>query len=161
MSFLMQDVLSRRSSGSPKPGEPEQYDGHARDTASLTRYPGDPAGSTRKQSSITRSFSDTWTLEFLCWLLALVSLVTILIVLCEFNGQPLASWRSGVTLNTVINVVSQIAQTAVFVPVAASISQLKWISYSKARPVGDMEDFDKASRGPMDSLWLMAKHPKW
>lgn len=88
-------------------------------------------------------------------------MVIIFIVLGIFNDQPLRSWHSGLSLNTLINVVSQIAQTAVFVPVAASISQMKWIWYSKSKPVEEIEDFDKASRGPMDSLWLITKHPKW
>lgn len=161
MSFPMQDVSSRRSSGSPRPGEIEQDENQTRDTAGLTGYSIKTERSTKKQSSFTRIFADTWTLEILCWLLALVSLVIILIVLAKFNGQLLRNWHSGLSLNTFINVVSQIAQTAVFVPVAASISQLKWIWYSKSRPVGEMEAFDKASRGPIDSLWLIAKHPKW
>lgn len=161
MSFPSQDVPSRRSSGSPKPGEIEQYENDAQDTAGLTGYSIETAKSTKKQSSFTRNLDDNWTLEILCWLLALVSLAIILIVLGKFNNQPLNNWHSGLSLNTLINVVSQIAQTAVFVPVAASISQLKWIWYSKSRPVGEMKDFDKASRGPIDSLWLIVKHPKW
>ncbi|KAK4694881.1 hypothetical protein P7C71_g2768, partial [Lecanoromycetidae sp. Uapishka_2] len=85
----------------------------------------------------------------------------ILIVLAIFNNQPLHRWHSGLSLNTLINVLSQVAQTAVTVPIAASIAQMKWIWYSKRRPIGEMEDFDKAIRGPIDSLWMVRKHPKW
>jgi hypothetical protein len=161
MSFPMRDLSSRRSSGSQEPGEVEHESHHAPDTAGLTGKAREIARLTEKQPFFTRIFSDTWTLEILCWFLALLSIIIIVIVLRVFNGQSLQKWHSGLSLNTVINVVSQIAQTAVFVPVAASISQMKWIWYSKIRPVGEMEDFDKASRGPMDSLWLITKHPKW
>lgn len=160
MSFPLRDLSSRRSSGSPKP-EAEHENHHAQDTAGLTGEAPETTRMSKNQPFLTRIFSDTWTLEILCWLLALLSLVIILIVLGIFNGQPLQNWHSGLSLNTLINVVSQIAQTALFVPVAASISQMKWIWYSKIRPVGEMENFDKASRGPMDSLWLITKHPKW
>lgn len=161
MSFPLRSLSSRLSSGNQKPRESEVENHRAQDTAGLTGEGPETARLSKKQPLFTRIFSDTWTLEILCWLLALISLVIILIVLGIFNGQPLQNWNSGLTLNTLINVVSQIAQTAVFVPVAASISQMKWIWHSRTRPVGEMEDFDKASRGPLDSLWLVAKHPRW
>ena len=116
-----------------------------------------------RQSFHDRIFNKTWAVELLCWFLALVSLLVIIIVVRVFNGQPLKHWRSGLTLNTLISVVSQIAQTAVFVPVASSISQMKWIWVGKGekRAIGDIEPFDKASRGPIDSLRLILKHPTW
>ena len=116
-----------------------------------------------RQSFHDRIFTRTWAVELLCWFLALVSLLVIIIVVRVFNGQPLQNWRSGLTLNTLISVVSQIAQTAVLVPVASSISQLKWIWFGKGekRAIGDMEPFDKASRGPIDSLRLILNHPTW
>ena len=162
MSFKMRHLSSGPSSGSQKLEEAEHENRHAPDTAALT---GEAARgtsrSTKKQPFFSRIFSRAWTLEILCWLLALLSIIVIVIVLGIFNDQPLQNWRSGLSLNTFINVVSQIAQTAVFVPVAAAISQTKWLRYSKFNPVGELEDFDKASRGPIDSLWLITKHPKW
>ena len=116
-----------------------------------------------RQSFYDRIFTKTWALELLCCFLALISLLVIVIVVGSFNGQPLQSWHSGLTLNTLINVASQIAQTAVFVPVASSISQLKWIWFGKGekRAIGDIEPFDKASRGPNDSLRLIFNNPTW
>ena len=116
-----------------------------------------------RQSFHDRIFTKTWALELLCWFLALISLLVIIIVVEVFNGHPLQDWHSGLTLNTLINVVSQIAQTAVFVPVASSISQMKWIWFEKGekRAIRDIEPFDKASRGPIDSLRLISNHPTW
>ena len=116
-----------------------------------------------RQSFHDRIFTKTWILELLCWFLALISVLVIIIVVGVFNGHPLQEWHSGLTPNTVINVVSQIAQTAVFVPIASSISQLKWIWFGKGekKAIGDIEPFDKASRGPIDSLRLILNHPTW
>lgn len=158
MSFAMEEIPSRRSSASPNPDDTDNDDHHPRDTAGLTGH--ETPASTKKQSSHGNS-TGTWTLEVLGWLLALIALVIILVVLGELNHQPLKNWHSSLRFNTFISGVSQVAQSALFVPVAASISQLKWIWYSKSRPVGELEPFDKASRGPMYSLLLIVKHPRW
>ena len=160
MSIRLHNIVNRSSSNGPR-WQKIDDENTTQDTAGLTTDATKTAKATKQQSLYTRIFSDTWTLEILCWLLALLSLVIIIIVLAVFNGQSLENWHSGLTLNTLISIASQIAQTAVFVPVAASISQLKWIWYSKSRPVAGIGDFDKASRGPIDSLLLITKHPRW
>ncbi|KAL9041872.1 MAG: hypothetical protein Q9214_003960 [Letrouitia sp. 1 TL-2023] len=139
--------------GQPRRRHPE---GHYENYDSAAVKP-----SVGRQPLIARLFDDTWAQELLCWLLALISLLVIIIVVAIFNGQPLQKWHSGLTLNTLINVVSQIAQTAVIVPVAASISQLKWIWFHKKKAIGDMKPFDEASRGPISSIMLILKHPSW
>ena len=58
-------------------------------------------------------------------MLAMLSTVIILVVLAVFRKQPISHWHSNITLNTLVNVVSQIAQTAILVAVAACISHLK------------------------------------
>lgn len=134
---------------------------HARDAARLSSGAPEAESHSRKQSLYTRIFDESWGFEVLLWFVALLSLVVILVILGMFNGQPLQNWHSGLTVNTLLHVLSQIAQSAVFVPVASSISQLKWIWYDKRRAIGEMEDFDKASRGLIDSLRLIMKRPKW
>jgi len=161
MSIPLHSITTRSSSSSPTREEIDHEYLPQEDTAGLTADVTRTATATTQQSIFTRIFSETWTSEILCWLLALLSLVIIIIILAVFHGQPLANWHSRLTLNTLISIGSQIAQTAVFVPVAASNSQLKWIWYSKSRPMADIGDFDKASRGPIDGLLLITKHPKW
>ena len=112
-------------------------------------------------SLLIRIITGSWGLELLCWVVAALSLAVIIVVLAIFNGQPLSNWHSGITVNALINVISTVGQTSILGPVAESISQLKWIWYRRGQPVGDMEDFDKASRGPIDSLLLIVKRPKW
>jgi len=154
MSIPLHSITTRSSSSSPTREEIDHEYLPQEDTAGLTADVTRTATATTQQSIFTRIFSETWTSEILCWLLALLSLVIIIIILAVFHGQPLANWHSRLTLNTLISIGSQIAQTAVFVPVAASNSQLKWIWYSKSRPMADIGDFDKASRGPIDGLLL-------
>jgi len=60
MSFPLRDLSSRRSSGSPKP-EAEHENHHAQDTAGLTGEAPENTRLTKKQSFLTRIFSDTWT----------------------------------------------------------------------------------------------------
>lgn len=155
-SIPLQEVLS-----SPFLSADEREREFHRDAVRLSNDAAEAESHIPKQSLYTRIFDESWGFEILLWIVALLSLVVILITLGIFHNQPLQNWHSGLTANTLLNVLSQIAQTAVFVPVASSISQLKWIWYDKSRAIGEMEDFDNASRGPIDSLRLILKRPKW
>jgi len=138
MSIPLHSIATRSSSSSPTREEIDHEYLPQEDTAGLTADATRNATATTQQSFFTRIISDTWTSEIFYWLIALLSLVIIIIVLAVFNGQPLANWHSGLTPNTLISIASQIARSAVSVPVAASISQLKWIWYSRSRPVADI-----------------------
>lgn len=56
-----------------------------------------------------------------------------------------------------MNVVSQIAQTAILVPVAACIGQLKWLWVRKEAQLQDMDKINDASSGPLSSVFLLHK----
>ena len=104
-----------------------------------------------------RTLTLWWGFEFLTWMLATLSTVIILIVLAIFREQPVSHWHSSITLNTVVNVVSQVAQTAILVPVAACIDQLKWLWVRKEAKLQDMDDINDASGGPLSSVFLLRK----
>ena len=88
-------------------------------------------------------------------------LAVILAILGLLNDKPLTSFDFGVNVNALVNVASQVGQTALLVPVASSISQLKWIWLNgHGGPMGTLEDFDMASRGLMGCLVLMFRCPK-
>ena len=160
MSIPLHD-LSPVSSIHRQSNTEREGDSDGQDVAGLTSHGPEMSSQSPRQPLHTRTFADSWVFEILCWLLALCFLVVILVVLRIFNNQPLRNWNSGLTLNTLISIASQVAQTAVFVPVASSISQLKWIWCGKNRAIGDMVGFDDASRGPISSLILILKHPMW
>ena len=102
-----------------------------------------------------------WAAESFAWLLAAISMSVIFILLVSFRNKPLEQWNSHITINALINVLSQTAQTALLIPVSSSISQLKWIWFRKRRPLNNVEHFDAASRQPLDSLALVWRHPRW
>lgn len=108
-----------------------------------------------------RLFEGSWIAEILALCVATLATLIIIIILAMFKDKPLTQWHSRVTINALVNFVSQAAQTALLLPVASSISQMKWIYFQRKRePLGDMEDFDKASRQIFDNLLLVFKLPK-
>ena len=95
------------------------------------------------------------------WFIALVSLAIILCLLAVFNNQPLSSFHSRLTLNTLLSGLAQLGQTALLWPVASCISQLGWITYRKRDgAIEGLEAFDQASRGLMGSVKLILKRPR-
>jgi hypothetical protein len=133
-----------------------------------TLQPGDPATApSNKQSNLKRppgkrdSFSlKDWQWEFAAAGFSLVCVVAIIIVLAAYQEKPLSSWRFvyNITPNTLVALLSTLSRTALIVPVASCISQLKWIHLvSSPRPLRELQVFDDASRGPWGSLELIWK----
>lgn len=85
-------------------------------------------------------------------LLSIACEVAIITVLACMNHKPLSRWKSKVSLNATISIFSTIAKSAMLVPVAECISQLKWTHFETRRRLNDLEVFDKSSRGPLGSL---------
>ena len=84
-------------------------------------------------------------------------LLALLILLGLFNNNPLSDWHSGLTLNTIIAVVSQLVQMVLLVPIASSLSQLQWLWFRDRKPLKDISYFQDASTGLMSSLVLVYK----
>jgi len=81
-------------------------------------------------------------------------------VLYTIDGEPYQAFRISnvhITPNTFISIVSTVSKSSFLLPVAESISQLKWI-YFQQRPhrIRDLQAFDNASRGPLGALKLVA-----
>jgi Protein of unknown function (DUF3176) len=90
----------------------------------------------------------SWTVEIISFTIALSSLAAIVGVLVHFDGNSLPSWPTGMTLNTLIALLTAIANAGLASPLQQGLSQLKWIKFKReSRPLTDMEAFDDASRG--------------
>ena len=111
----------------------------------------------RIPSLYERTFTNSWGLEFLGWLSATIMPVILLVILAIFDGKSLSQWHSQLTLNTIIAVLTQIAQMTLIVPITESISQIGWLWVTKKRPLTDLQAFDEASRGPLSSIFLLWK----
>jgi hypothetical protein len=99
-----------------------------------------------------------WQWEIAAAIFSFLCVFAILIVLKVYQEKPLSSWHfvDNITLNTVVALLSTFSRTALIVPVASCLSQLKWIHLvGSPRQLRDMQIFDDASRGPGGSLALI------
>ncbi|KAF3006873.1 hypothetical protein E8E13_010919 [Curvularia kusanoi] len=99
-----------------------------------------------------------WQWEFGACAFSVGCLATIVGVLAAYQHRSLASWTFvlGISVNTLIAILSTFSRTALMVPVASCISQLKWIHLvGGSRSLQEMQVFEDASRGPWGSLELI------
>lgn len=106
-------------------------------------------------------FSDSWTIEFVAAAVAAASLASIGITLGVYNHLPVADWPHSIKLNTVLQILSTMLKGSMLVSVCACLSQLKWLWYTRHRPLGDFEAFDSASRGPLGAVKLLYRLKCW
>ena len=90
--------------------------------------------------------------------MATLLLIALLIVFAKYDQKALSQWSSRLSLNTIIAVVTQLAQMTLLLPIAQGISQLKWLWYCEKKPVEDMSYFQEGSTGPVSSFILLFKH---
>ncbi|KAM7223042.1 Protein of unknown function (DUF3176) domain containing protein [Rhypophila decipiens] len=101
---------------------------------------------------------NSWSYETMSILLAFAALGGIIAVLVYFDGKPLPSWPSSITINAVIAVLATITTACMSVPLSSGLGQLKWIRFKQGRaPLSDMEMFDDASRSAFGALGLLFK----
>lgn len=74
-------------------------------------------------------------------------MATLVVLLACNDRKPLQPWVLGITLNSVIAVLSFIWKGCVTSVCSDCIGQLKWQWFQKERRLIDMELFDEASRG--------------
>ena len=99
-----------------------------------------------------------WTLEILSWFSAASALSMIVLSLGLLHDKPLPQWPSGITVNSLVSVLSQIGQWGLMGSVAKALGQLKWLWFTRPKkPLMDFVVFDEASKGPWGSLLLLIK----
>ncbi|KAL8704139.1 MAG: hypothetical protein Q9201_002689 [Fulgogasparrea decipioides] len=119
---------------------------------SIVQYP-----DSLKPSLYERFFTDSWGLEICSWSAATLLLVILLILLKQFDDKSLSQWHSRLSLNTIIAVLSQLAQSCLLVPIASGLRQLQWLWYRTEKPLKDLSYFDESSRGVIESVILLFK----
>ncbi|KAK5658337.1 hypothetical protein OQA88_2313 [Cercophora sp. LCS_1] len=98
-----------------------------------------------------------WAFEVLVLGIALGSFAAIIVVLWLFNGEESPAWRYSINLNSLVAILSTVLRAALMIPVAESISQMKWIWFTKPNKLRLIERFDDASRGSWGSAVLLTK----
>lgn len=104
------------------------------------------------------SILQDWMWEFGSAALSLICLLAVVVVLLVFQDKPLSRWnvKLDITPNTLVSFLSTLSRASLLLPIASSISQLKWIHAASAPTyLSDIEVFDAASRGPWGALTLL------
>lgn len=129
----------------------------------LPDLPAGPTVSPSLRQRLRQLCIHLWIWELLSLLLCLSCVGAIMAILLRYDGKPMPDWQFGLTINGVISVLAGVAKAAMILPVAESISQLKWHWFwkSQARPIMDFEFFDTASRGPWGCLMLLCRPRQW
>lgn len=117
---------------------------------------------THPTSTHERLIGDGWAGEILALLCSCACVIALCITLKNYDHQPVPSFGpvfdSGITLGTVISLLSGLAVATALTVVQECLSQLKWLWYSgRSRPLCDMETYDQASHGLTGSLQLLWK----
>lgn len=99
-----------------------------------------------------------WTKEIVWCIVSVILVVVLVITLAQYDNKELPKWKMGLTLNTVIAIIATVCRSAMVVPVAEGLSQLKWNWFvTQERPLKDIRTFDQASRGPWSAIALIGK----
>jgi hypothetical protein len=117
----------------------------------------------RQQPTLyARWLEDWWLGELVAMLSSCALVVALCVVLKKYDGQQVPSFGtwfdSGITLGTLVALLTTLAVAMALSTVQECISQLKWLWYSGAsRPLEDVETYDRASRGLLGSVQLVWK----
>jgi hypothetical protein len=110
------------------------------------------------RSWFTRWFIEWWMFEIGAWIFSLLCVAGIVATLIYFDGRELPEWKLGITINAFIAIFAGFAKSALLVPTAEALGQLKWDWYrKKPKKMMDFEILDSASRGPWGSLVLLTR----
>ncbi|KAK1254373.1 hypothetical protein MKX08_008368 [Trichoderma sp. CBMAI-0020] len=102
-----------------------------------------------------------WLLESISSSVALGLVVALVTIFWSMDNQPLSAWKSHISLNTSISILTTAYAMALMHGVSTFIGQSKWLHFSsKPRRLADLETFDQASRGVWGSAMLLTT-VKW
>ncbi|RDI81201.1 hypothetical protein Vi05172_g8850 [Venturia inaequalis] len=88
-------------------------------------------------------------------------MLIIIVVLLRYNGKPDPKWKIGLSIGSFISIFSGFAKSALLLPTAEALGQLKWDWFRRSgNKIIDFERLDSASRGPLGSLVLLVRTRK-
>ncbi|KAK4188175.1 hypothetical protein QBC35DRAFT_209199 [Podospora australis] len=98
-----------------------------------------------------------WWWESRALLVSITAMTLNFAVLSILDGLSLLKWKVPIQPSTILSIFAAIAKTAMMVPVASCLGELKWqyFAQTKARPLNHLQIFADASRGPWESLVLL------
>ena len=125
-----------------------------------------PKSQTEAASSVPsrQSFVEAWwVIEVVALVLSIGMLSALLAVLIVFNNRPLSDWPiTFITLNAIVSIVAAFSKSALLLPLANGLSQVKWLWYrdstlgkGRSQKLINFQRFDDASRGPWGALQML------
>jgi len=107
-----------------------------------------------------------WLFEFFGFALALGSLLAVFAFLHVYDGRVSPEWKLPVgagkyrktfvlNINAIISIFTTTFTSGLLIPVAASMSQLKWVWFQQGHPLSHYQAFESAARGPLGSVILL------
>lgn len=91
-------------------------------------------------------------------------LVGTIILLLDRDDKPVPKWtirtravvETKITINDVLSIFPTILKSTVMIPIATSVSQLKWLWFHRGKNMlSDVQHFKAADRGPLGSIILL------
>lgn len=100
-------------------------------------------------------------MEIISWLFGAVCMSVIAIFLATLDGKPDPRQHMGISISAIISIFSGFAKSALLLPTAEALGQLKWDWFrnhgEKDGKKNDFERLDSASRGSLGSLILLVR----
>lgn len=111
---------------------------------------------------VTRATSHsqhTWYLEAGALAFSAIAIGLTAGFLQQLDGHRIPNWASvgsGLSLNSILSVLSIVARSSLLIPLDEALGQLMWVSFSRrANRLDEVELFHRASRGPVGALRLI------
>lgn len=99
-----------------------------------------------------------WWWEIGVALLSISCIAAIVGILVHIDNMTIEQWDFMIAPNSLIAIMTTVSKTAMMVPVASCIGQVKWdYFWQTSHPYKDLEMFDSASRGPWGSLYFLKR----
>ena len=149
--------MQPRSDGArPTQFHENRYDpGHASDEIEMIDAPRWNKKTTQGGRVSTLEALGSWKLEILAVMLAVGFLAAIFITLSHFDGQNVPRWPVSLNLNSLVAIYATILRALLLFAIAEILSQEKWYWFTRPRPLRNLDDFDRASRGALGSAKLL------
>ncbi|KAM7213703.1 Protein of unknown function (DUF3176) domain containing protein [Rhypophila decipiens] len=88
-----------------------------------------------------------WYPEMICCGISAICLYAIVEVLLVYDENSFPVYPLGITLNSLVALLSSICSMSCTFIVAEGVSQMKWNHFARDKPLADLQAFDSASRG--------------
>ncbi|KAF9640040.1 hypothetical protein BFW01_g11846 [Lasiodiplodia theobromae] len=150
-SLVAQEAPRRSQSTGPHPS----------DSAEQQQFQEIDPSPKQRSTLVSKYYQNWWFWELAGAILSAVCILAVVVLAYNINKTLLSAWKLPSSPSTMISTFITIAKTAMLLPVSEGLSQLKWLYFwinrSKHRPLGDIEAFEDASRGPWGSLLIFGR----